>query len=74
MLAKILKPKLKLFPFLFEETKWLTVSHLNEKGSASVAAILEEIILECGMELFRKLFFELRFPPKPPTAAAAEEK
>jgi hypothetical protein len=49
------------------------VSHLNEKGTASVAAILEEIILECGMELFRKLFFELKFPPKPPTAAAAAE-
>ena len=49
------------------------MSHLNEKGSASVAAILEEIIVECGMELFRKLFFELKFPPKPPAAAAAAE-
>jgi hypothetical protein len=73
LLAKILKPKLKLFPFLFEDTKWLTVSNLNEKGSASVAAILEEIILECGMEVFRKLFFELKFPPKPPTVAGATE-
>jgi hypothetical protein len=34
---------------------------------------LEEIILECGMEVFRKLFFELKFPPKPPTLADATE-
>ena len=73
LLAKILKPKLKIFPFLFEDTKWLTVSNLNEKGSASVAAILEEIILECGMEVFRKLFFELKFPPKPPSVEGDAE-
>lgn len=49
------------------------MSHLNDKGSVSVAAVLEEIILECGMEVFRKLFFELKFPPKPPAAAAVAE-
>jgi hypothetical protein len=65
IMVKILKQKLSVFPFIYENTKWLTVNFLNEKGQASVISCLQELILECGIELFRRLIFELKFPPKP---------
>jgi formiminotetrahydrofolate cyclodeaminase len=51
------------YPFLYENTKWLTMGHMNEKGCQQVVAVLNELMVECGMEAFSKLVFELKFPP-----------
>ena len=37
---------------------------MNEKGRIQVISILNELMVECAMEGFSRLVFELKFPPK----------
>jgi hypothetical protein len=47
---------------------------MNEKGQATVVSVFEEIILECGIDVFRKVLFELKFPPKPPAGEKPKQE
>ena len=42
----------------------MTVSSLNEGGRESIIKFFAELIKECGLDVFSKLMFELKFPPK----------
>ena len=42
---KILAPRLRIFPFIYENTQWLTVSTLTENGQKSVVQTLGELVL-----------------------------
>lgn len=63
---KILTPKLNMYPFVHENTRWLTMSSLNEKGTQLAVNVLSELLSQVGYETFKKFLFELKFPPKPP--------
>ena len=53
-------------PFVYEDTKWLTVTNLNSEAKKIVSAALKDFMKEMTFNLFRKILFELKFPPKKP--------
>ena len=66
LIVQAISGKLGNQPFLFEDTQWLTVQRLNQKGQESVIKVLKELIFECGLDLYGKFLFELKFPPQKP--------
>ncbi len=48
-------------PFLYDDTQFLNLKALNEKGREALTKALQEMAGVMGFDLFNKFLFELKF-------------
>jgi len=54
-----------MIPMVFENTQKIPVLALNDNGRKLVISSLNELLVHCGFDLFRKFMLEIKYPKEP---------